>query len=986
MAENLGVATDGDPGFGSVAGNDASFDDFGKNLLKLFEKVSKYMDGIASQWDKMADSVKDTTDNLGGKSAGGKIGMGGGFTRAQVGAAVGVAAGSMYYSMAPNTMAAVTQRIGADSYAGMAGMSSRQAILQANKQVGGGATSAMSPVMAQMALMYGGGYGAGSKTSSNIMSQMAGLSAQSGMSNEAAAASVAGMNGMNFLRMGVRIRDAQGNLKPISTIVNDVYRFLYRGRQITAEEADLLFNPGSKSYNTLLTITNGDQALMQQLQSGLRARAKAGTAKKYSSAMNSKDPNKMLDLMGYDKSSPVRSNFRFNSSEARKLAATEEGLVGGYNVATRTTAAVNDGFSAMADLLGPINDGLMTLKGILQTLPNAGNTGGALATAGSTVTSLASSFLQYKLLSKFLGGGGAKAVLPALGTAATKGGSLLSKAGPALSSAAKFLGGAATKGGSLLSKAAPALKFAGKALPVIGTAMSAFGGYSDAKKKGGFDWGSVFKSTAIGAGTGAAVGAVTGPGALVTGLIGGLLAGGGNALGQLFGMMGGESSNGMNIGHASTPQAATAGANHMWPVPAATPVSSEFGPRPGAAARAAKQGQRISSNHHGIDLATPSGTPITAASEGKVSRIGNDPNGYGSYVDIKHLDGTSSRYAHLRSILVTSRQEVKAGQVIGKSGGGAKDPGRGNSRGAHLHFETLNEKGVQYNPRDWFRKRKGVPQVLSNLNEAASKIFKTKKAGWSSSSYASPSILAAFGQTIMDGKSVSYDDLQKVFGKKTDDVLAQLPGGKYEGNVTGNKKDLIKLVSSKGFKGDALKTAYAIAIAESGGRSNAHNGDASTGDDSYGLYQINMIGSLGPARRKKFNLKSNQDLFNPSTNAGIAAHMSQRGNNWSAWSSYKTGAYMKHLKEADAVALEARVGGEASNGMNVGAPSAGTSSNHGGGGSSSATVNSNSNVTINLDMKVNIAQGSVQEAERLVKLVGEKLRKDATLRKIASSL
>jgi hypothetical protein len=71
--------------------------------------------------------------------------------------------------------------------------------------------------------------------------------------------------------------------------------------------------------------------------------------------------------------------------------------------------------------------------------------------------------------------------------------------------------------------------------------------------------------------------------------------------------------------------------------------------------------------------------------------------------------------------------------------------------------------------------------------------------------------------------------------------------------------------------------------------------------------------------------------------------------------------------------------------MNIGAP-AGPSVNHGGGGSSSATVNSNRNVTINLDMNVQIAQGSVQEAERMVKLVGEKLRKDATLRKIASSL
>ncbi len=52
-----------------------------------------------------------------------------------------------------------------------------------------------------------------------------------------------------------------------------------------------------------------------------------------------------------------------------------------------------------------------------------------------------------------------------------------------------------------------------------------------------------------------------------------------------------------------------------------------------------------------------------------------------------------------------------------------------------------------------------------------------------------------------------------------------------------------------------------------------------------------------------------------------------------------------------------------------------------------SSSNSNSkNVVINLQMKVNIAQGSVQEADRLVKLVGKKLTDSDVLKKIGSAL
>jgi hypothetical protein len=44
-----------------------------------------------------------------------------------------------------------------------------------------------------------------------------------------------------------------------------------------------------------------------------------------------------------------------------------------------------------------------------------------------------------------------------------------------------------------------------------------------------------------------------------------------------------------------------------------------------------------------------------------------------------------------------------------------------------------------------------------------------------------------------------------------------------------------------------------------------------------------MIGSLGPARLKQFDLEKNGDLFNPIRNAEIAFFMSNGGKNWSAW-------------------------------------------------------------------------------------------------------
>lgn len=106
---------------------------------------------------------------------------------------------------------------------------------------------------------------------------------------------------------------------------------------------------------------------------------------------------------------------------------------------------------------------------------------------------------------------------------------------------------------------------------------------------------------------------------------------------------------------------------------------------------------------------------------------------------------------------------------------------------------------------------------------------------------------------------------------------------KYENATELSDKELKELLSLVGFKGQGLKEAWAVAKKESNGRPLAFNGNKNTGDSSYGIFQINMIGELGPDRRDKFELDANSDLFNPVINAKIAYYMSNGGENWSSW-------------------------------------------------------------------------------------------------------
>jgi Lysozyme like domain len=102
-----------------------------------------------------------------------------------------------------------------------------------------------------------------------------------------------------------------------------------------------------------------------------------------------------------------------------------------------------------------------------------------------------------------------------------------------------------------------------------------------------------------------------------------------------------------------------------------------------------------------------------------------------------------------------------------------------------------------------------------------------------------------------------------------------------------------------GFRDETLITMVAIAKAESGWNPRAHN--PTPPDNSFGLWQINMIGNLGPERRKLFGIDSDDELFDPATNARAAKIIhTQQG--FGAWSVFLHGTFKQHLDAArDAV-------------------------------------------------------------------------------------
>jgi murein DD-endopeptidase MepM/ murein hydrolase activator NlpD len=96
-----------------------------------------------------------------------------------------------------------------------------------------------------------------------------------------------------------------------------------------------------------------------------------------------------------------------------------------------------------------------------------------------------------------------------------------------------------------------------------------------------------------------------------------------------------------------------------------------------------------SKRHQGIDITSPSGTPIKASSSGTVLYSGNTIRGYGNLIILRHSEEFVTVYAHNQVNLVEEGTWVEKGQLIGKVGQ------TGRATGPHLHFEIRkNNKAV----------------------------------------------------------------------------------------------------------------------------------------------------------------------------------------------------------------------------------------------------------------------------------------------------
>lgn len=95
--------------------------------------------------------------------------------------------------------------------------------------------------------------------------------------------------------------------------------------------------------------------------------------------------------------------------------------------------------------------------------------------------------------------------------------------------------------------------------------------------------------------------------------------------------------------------------------------------------------------HGGMDIATPTGTPIAAVYGGRVIKAVESDTGYGNHIIIRHSDGLITIYGHCSKLLVETGTVVRAGEIIAEVGS------TGNSTGPHLHFEA-RINGVKVSP------------------------------------------------------------------------------------------------------------------------------------------------------------------------------------------------------------------------------------------------------------------------------------------------
>ena len=104
---------------------------------------------------------------------------------------------------------------------------------------------------------------------------------------------------------------------------------------------------------------------------------------------------------------------------------------------------------------------------------------------------------------------------------------------------------------------------------------------------------------------------------------------------------------------------------------------------------------KVRKMHWGMDFTAPTGTPIYATGDGKVTTQKNSRSGYGNHIIIDHGYGYETLYGHMSKVEARRGQKVKRGDIIGYVGS------TGRSTAPHLHYEVIKD-GRKINPVNFY--------------------------------------------------------------------------------------------------------------------------------------------------------------------------------------------------------------------------------------------------------------------------------------------
>jgi murein DD-endopeptidase MepM/ murein hydrolase activator NlpD len=277
-------------------------------------------------------------------------------------------------------------------------------------------------------------------------------------------------------------------------------------------------------------------------------------------------------------------------------------------------------------------------------------------------------------------------------------------------------------------------------------------------------------------------------------------------------------------------------------------------------------GRLDASGQNGADMPVGSNNEMRSYHNGVVAEISKAGNN-GNYAVIKFVDDLGNKleatYSHMAAIVKVG-QQVVGGQVLGRF------DGSGRTFGAHNSVD-INSPGTN-----------GALQ--RNAETAAAR-------------RSADLLVAGRVQGQSGGSSVGAPAAPVLPPPNTNPRLLKAMQAAY----------------GAGFRGENLIKMTAVAMAESSGDATETNMKGQ--DNSYGLWQINMKGAMGPEHRRSLGISSNEELLDPALNARAAKMLfDERG--FQPWrNSYGNANYNRWIGQARAVAPSVMGGGGAAAGV-----------------------------------------------------------------------